>query len=215
MSLADTLQKHLVRPVDEKFEPWPCLILEYVPLGTLRDQCLNGNVPEDEILTILEQSLSALAYLHGLKPPIAHRDIKPDNILVQSLEPLYIKLADFGLAKAECQLETICGTSTYAAPEIAKYIGSSRSVPREKYTTAIEIWSLGVVILWCGYGLPDAGEGGGVLWCTQIIRRAKSRKSDDVIDLLTTPMLVRASNRQSAKTCWNRVLDFVHAIPRR
>jgi serine/threonine protein kinase len=101
MFLTDTLQDHLVKLVAERFGPWPCLILEYMPLETLRDQYLSGNVPEDDILTILEQSLSALAYLHGLKPPIAHRDIKPDNILVQSLEPLYIKLADFRLAQTK------------------------------------------------------------------------------------------------------------------
>lgn len=135
-----------------------------MPLGTLRDQYLSGNVPEDDILMIFEQSLSALAYLHGLKPPIAHRDIKPDNILVRCLNPLYIKLADFGLAKEKTTknpLKTICGTATYAAPEIAKYLGSSRDVPTGKYTTAVDSWSLGVVILWCGYGLPDPGEGGG------------------------------------------------------
>ena len=51
----------------------------------LKDQ-YSGNIPVHQVLTILQQSLSALAYLHGRNPPIAHRDIKPGNILVQSLE---------------------------------------------------------------------------------------------------------------------------------
>ena len=202
-------QDNLVKLVDAIYKPWPCLILEYVPLGTLKDQYPGANVAEGELLTISQQSLSALAYLHGRKPPITHRDIKPDNILVQSLQPLCIKLADFGLAKMTgSSLKTICGTATYAAPEIARYIGSSKDVPREKYTPAIDIWSLGVVILWCGYGLPRPGEGKGILWCTEIMRRAKSHEYDDIIDLLKTDMLVRASKRESADVCLSRVLEL-------
>ena len=73
---------------------------------------------------------------------------------------------------------------------------------------AIDIWSLAVVIFEYGYGLPYPGQGEGLLWCQDIAREANSYDSDDVIDLLTTAMLVCASQRESAETCLNRVLKF-------
>lgn len=42
------------------------------------------------------QVVAAVAYLHDLSPPISHRDIKPDNFLVELSG--YVKLIDFGLA---------------------------------------------------------------------------------------------------------------------
>jgi serine/threonine protein kinase len=146
--------------------------LEYLPLGNLEDQRIKRPFSRDETLTILQQSLSTLKYLHGRKPPIVHRDIKPENILVQSRDPLHIKFADFGLAKAGTDLKTICGTGTYLAPEVARYCGLSKTVPKEIYSEEVDIWSLGVVILKYAYGLPYPGEGGGVLWCEKIIEEA-------------------------------------------
>ncbi|KAF2178011.1 kinase-like protein [Zopfia rhizophila CBS 207.26] len=101
----------------------------------------------EDTLTTLLQSLSALEYLHGRETLIMHRDIKLENILVLTRDPLYIKLGDFGLTKVGGSLKTSCGTGTYFPPEIAKYFGLSRSEPKVKYTEAVDIWSLGVVIL--------------------------------------------------------------------
>ncbi|KAF2744334.1 kinase-like protein, partial [Sporormia fimetaria CBS 119925] len=78
-------------------------------------------------------------------PPIVHRDIKPENILVLSRSPFHIKLSDFGLAKAGSYLETRCGTLVYTAPEIAQYCRPN-SAGSPRYTCAVDIWSLGVVV---------------------------------------------------------------------
>jgi serine/threonine protein kinase len=160
-------------------------------------------------LFILQQSLSALKYLHEHKPSIVHRDIKPENILVQSRDPLHVKLADFGLAKASSYLNTICGTGTYLAPEIAKYCGLSKSVPKEKYTVEVDIWSLGVVVLKYGYGLPFPGKGGGIEWCDEIVKAVNDWDSEDLIDLLATAMLVtEAKSRHSATRCLDKALKL-------
>ena len=94
--------------------------MEYVPGGELssfiRDK---GSMPEVMVQQVARQVLHALHYLHKRK--ITHRDIKPDNILVSSYEPLTVKLSDFGLSKVvnqETFLKTFCGTLLYCAPEV-------------------------------------------------------------------------------------------------
>lgn len=61
---------------------------------------------------------SALEYLHSHFPPLAYRDIKPVNILVQFRMPFVIKLADFELIKNDFFLKTFYESNEYAAPEI-------------------------------------------------------------------------------------------------
>ncbi|KAI0054592.1 kinase-like protein, partial [Artomyces pyxidatus] len=84
--------------------------------------------------------------LHG--QGIAHRDIKLENILMQSLEPLYVKVADFGLAKvmqADIGLKSFTGTLAYMAPEVARMeeviIDSCPG-----YTHNVDNWSLGTAV---------------------------------------------------------------------
>lgn len=94
--------------------------MEYVGGGELSSYLSQrGLLSEPMVKTIARQVLRALQYLHSRK--ITHRDIKPDNILVASLDPLRIKLSDFGLSKVvqeETFMKTFCGTLLYCAPEV-------------------------------------------------------------------------------------------------
>ena len=77
------------------------------------------SIPEESVRSIARQILHALYYLHQRR--ITHRDIKPDNILIESFEPLRVKLSDFGLSKMvmdQTFLKTFCGTLLYCAPEV-------------------------------------------------------------------------------------------------
>jgi serine/threonine-protein kinase Chk2 len=180
--------------------PRPLLYLEYMPFGNLENAHKSNPFSRAECLTILSQSLAALVYLHGQPKPIAHRDIKPHNILVKNRdahhnpEHLHVKLSDFGLSKAGT-LRTFCGTDTYLAPEI------QMERPRHKYTEAVDIWSLGVVILRLTYGLPRPGHGSGIEWCEKIVKRVKSLKSDDLVDLLQKMLVIDPTARDSAVAC--------------
>jgi serine/threonine-protein kinase CHEK2 len=85
---------------------------------------------------------------------IVHRDIKPENILLVD-KNLHVKLADFGLAKIigeESFTTTLCGTPSYVAPEI---LADSRN---RKYTKAVDVWSLGVVLYICLCGFPPFSD---------------------------------------------------------
>lgn len=81
----------------------------------------------------------ALQYLHGTQ--IRHRDIKPQNVLVQGDR---VFLTDFGIALDWEHLSRSTTTADsgktwrYAAPEVARF---------EKRNTAADIWSLGCVFM--------------------------------------------------------------------
>lgn len=83
-----------------------------------------------------------------------HRDIKPENILLADKD-LSVKLADFGLAKIigeESFTTTLCGTPSYVAPEILE------NSKRRRYTRAVDVWSLGVVLYICLCGFPPFSD---------------------------------------------------------
>jgi serine/threonine-protein kinase Chk2 len=166
--------------------------------GNLLNEFERAPFSSEECSHILRQSLSALVYLHGRHEPIAHRDLKPQNILVKSRDPLHIKLADFGLAKAGT-LETHCGTFAYSPPEMQP---DSRS---RRHTVAVDIWSLGVVILQFGYGLPSPGYGGEMSWCVEIAEEASRWEPDGLIDILQGMLMIEANARDSAVTCLGAV----------
>ena len=52
------------------------------------------------------------------KSGLVHRDIKPENILMHSKERLEIKIADFGFASSDDDLNVFLGTPFYMAPEL-------------------------------------------------------------------------------------------------
>ena len=150
----------------------PFLVMPYFLLGNLEDLHSESPIAIEETIAICFQALNALQYLHPRG--VAHRDLKPENILIESRSPLSIKLADFGLANGRPDLKTVCGTKRYVAPEVC--LGS-------RYTTSVDLWSLGVIILQYLYGLPseprqrhqnqllklDEWE---LAWCRRVINHA-------------------------------------------
>ncbi|KAG6211182.1 hypothetical protein E4U50_002403 [Claviceps purpurea] len=145
------------------------IIMEYIPGGDLgRAVTTQSLFTVDMTRTMAAQLLSALGYLHANK--ITHRDVKPDNILIVSREPLVVKLTDFGLSKmidsAETFLQTFCGTLLYCAPEVyteyAEYDERGRRIrgkkvrrmPGQRYNHAVDIWSLGGVLFFSLTALP-------------------------------------------------------------
>jgi hypothetical protein len=96
---------------------------------------------EAEALALARDLAEGLAYLHGRPRACVHRDLKPGNILRIGGR---WKIADFGLARemrVSGAREKSCpfaGTPDYAPPEVYE------SVP---YTTAWDMWSLGVLLV--------------------------------------------------------------------
>ncbi|KAH0628721.1 hypothetical protein JD844_010169 [Phrynosoma platyrhinos] len=72
------------------------LIMEYVPLGSLRDYLPKHNVSLAHILLFAQQICEGMAYLHSLR--YIHRDLAARNVLLENEN--VVKIGDFGLAKA-------------------------------------------------------------------------------------------------------------------
>jgi len=124
------------------------MVQQYVSGGEMFDRIIEkDHFSEAEAVHVLKQILSAMQYLHSCG--IVHRDIKPENLLYKTKSAdSPIMLADFGLAKVLAQgqeMHTMCGTPGYVAPEIL--------LGKAGYTSACDIWSIGVVayILLCGF----------------------------------------------------------------
>jgi len=113
------------------------IVMEYVNNGELYQYIIDKKrLDVNEAKIIFVQLLSAIEYLHGNL--IAHRDIKAENILMDS--KLSIKLIDFGLANyiRNDRHNTACGSLMYAAPEVLMEIPYN---PMDA-----DIWSMGVVL---------------------------------------------------------------------
>tara|TARA_B110000211_G_scaffold233397_1_gene299507 strand:+ start:242 stop:1339 length:1098 start_codon:yes stop_codon:yes gene_type:complete len=108
-------------------------VLEYCNGGDLSYYIEQGITTFDT--KYFYEILDALEYL--FKNDILHRDIKPQNILINNNS---IKISDFGFAKSFEKNElitTFCGSPLYMAPEI---------ILNREYTYMSDIWSLGVVL---------------------------------------------------------------------
>lgn len=112
------------------------IVLEYCKNGTLHSFLDTRPLKEVHVNKFFSQIISALKYLYDKK--ILHRDLKPQNILLDNNNN--IKLTDFDFAKFfndDELLKTICGTPLYMAPEIIKY---------KEYNNKSDIWSLGIIL---------------------------------------------------------------------
>ncbi|OEU12181.1 protein kinase A [Fragilariopsis cylindrus CCMP1102] len=142
------------------------LVLEYVPETVYsisrRHHKHSIPLPLMFVKLYLYQLSRALAHIHALG--ICHRDIKPQNLLVNPKNQ-QLKLCDFGSAKAlvrgEPNVSYIC-SRYYRAPELI--FGST------DYTTAIDIWSEGCVGAELLLGQPLFPGDSGVDQLVEIIK---------------------------------------------
>jgi hypothetical protein len=103
-------------------EDWPYLIMRYYARGSLAGTLRGRGQPLDDTLAMCANVACALQYAHNLS--IVHRDVKPENILVDAYgEPA---LADFGISTdLDAATKTLrhAMTPAYAAPEVLQHGG--------------------------------------------------------------------------------------------
>ncbi|KIS65660.1 serine/threonine protein kinase ATG1 [Mycosarcoma maydis] len=118
---------------------------------------VDGGLNETIVRSILTQLAAALEFMRARD--IVHRDIKPQNLLLQPPDAAFLalgnpreipqmKVADFGFARhlsVNTLAETLCGSPLYMAPEILRF---------EKYDAKADLWSVGAVLFEMTVGKP-------------------------------------------------------------
>ncbi|XP_030638464.1 serine/threonine-protein kinase PAK 6 [Chanos chanos] len=114
------------------------VIMEYLQGGALTNIVSETRLTEEQIATVCEAVLQALAYLHS--QGVIHRDIKSDSILL-SLDGR-VKLSDFGfcaqISKDIPKRKSLVGTPYWMAPEV---------ISKSAYGTEVDVWSLGIMVV--------------------------------------------------------------------
>ena len=64
------------------YEESPYLVMPLCEKGSIDNKLREGLFSEDELAKVIEQVAAGLAYMHSLDPPLIHRDIKTDNVLL-------------------------------------------------------------------------------------------------------------------------------------
>lgn len=123
------------------------IVMDYVAGGSLRDLLIRqGPLPAALAFEVAAQVLDALAAAHAAQ--VAHRDIKPDNILLArpwsaELEGI-VRVSDFGISSVigEKMRKTtgLLGTPQYMSPEL---IGQGQAgPPSDVYSTGVMLYEL-------------------------------------------------------------------------
>src|SRR5690606_13493033 len=85
-------------------------VMEYVDGGTLGDRLRrDGALPRDEALRVVQETAWALAHAHARG--VVHRDVKPDNILLE-VGSDRVLVTDFGIARAGENTDPSVGAGT-------------------------------------------------------------------------------------------------------
>lgn len=127
------------------------LIMELITGGTLRELLAErGPMPPHAAAAVMRGMLTGLSVAHA--KGMVHRDIKPDNVLIDTSSR--VKLSDFGLVRAAAETtqstDQIVGTVAYLSPE---------QVDGGALTAASDVYSAGIVLFELLTGrTPFSGE---------------------------------------------------------
>ena len=186
------------------------LVMEYLPGGDFMNLLIKKDIlTEDEAKFYTAELILAIENIHKLD--CIHRDIKPDNVLIDKTG--HIKLSDFGLAKVSPKIFEInynnnenidfkpdthqknyscVGTAYYVAPEVLKKKG---------YGPEVDGWSVGVIFfeMLFGYAPFHSKETNQVChkvlnWQKYLVIPSKIKISKEAEDLIWK--LINNSNQR-------------------
>jgi len=116
-----------------------CILTEFMAKGNLRNVLqYEPNVPWRTKIKMAVDAAEGMHYLHSIKPPVVHRDLKSLNLLVA--QDYTVKVSDFGLSKVTSgfSLNSKVGSLNWCAPEVLL-----KSSP---YTSKGDVYSYGMVL---------------------------------------------------------------------
>ena len=145
-----------------------CVLREYVPGHALSEVAANRAFTDGEIIRVGMQLCDQLSCLHGMRPPVIHRDIKPQNVVLRPDGTAV--LIDFGISRvvSDDKADTLVyGTQGFAPPE---QYGFAPTDCRS------DIYALGMLLRWMRTGKADPPrEGDAAAWSAAPIDRVIAR----------------------------------------
>ncbi|GJN87498.1 hypothetical protein Rhopal_000447-T1 [Rhodotorula paludigena] len=183
------------------------ILMEWCQGGGIIDMMntrLQNRLTEGEILKIFSDVVEAVAHMHYQSPPLIHRDLKVENILLSP--PQTYKLCDFGsttrplprekvptsvegIQKIEHEINKTT-TLQYRAPELVDVWG------RKGFDEKIDIWALGVFLYkLCFYTTPFEEHGPLAILNAQYKFPPYPAYSSSIRSLIAAMLQERASQR--------------------
>ncbi|KAK7285875.1 hypothetical protein RJT34_20659 [Clitoria ternatea] len=179
------------------------IVLELCHPSTLLDRIADGAFSEAHACWVMRQLLEAVAHCHRVG--VAHRDIKPDNVLFDWEN--HVKLSDFGSAEwlgEGGSMSGVVGTPCYVAPEV---------VLGREYSEKVDVWSCGVVLYTMLAGVPpfygdsavdifEAVVRANLRFPTRIFRSVSSSVKDLIKKMICRDPSGRISAEQALRHPW-------------
>ena len=200
-----TLHHHFVSKGAKSDDVYLNLVLEYVPETvysvTKYYNSIKEAIPMITIKVYMYQLSRALAHIHGMG--ICHRDIKPQNLLIDPSRHV-LKLCDFGSAKClvagEPNVAYIC-SRYYRAPELI--------INASEYSTSIDVWSEGCVLAEFLLGQPVFVGGSGVEQIQEVVKILGTPTKEEM--KIMNPQYQEIIMPQTAKLPWANF--FKRSVP--
>ena len=155
--------------------PAPVLVMEFLP--TNLTSCIEqyGILPKEISYSILHDVALGLCYLHSQTPPIIHRDLSSNNVLLTA--NMTAKISDLGVARIlnltplqVSRMTETPGTPAYMPPEVM--------IANPKYGTSVDVFSYGIMMIHMFSGRwpepqvgPNRFEGDQLIPITEAERR--------------------------------------------
>ncbi len=193
------------------------ILMEFCAEGTLLDMINNRQealIGESQALFIIREVASGILHMHSQNPPIAHRDIKIENVLRVGNN---FKLCDFGSTsvetldpKKESKNSMLDKFSSFEKNTTFMYRPPEMCDPFSKFVICekVDIWMLGCILyalLFKQHPFQDAQKLTIINAHYYIPENAKSY-SEKLIDFVRLMLTPNPSNRPSAKD----VLNLIH-----
>ncbi|KAI8504359.1 Receptor-interacting serine/threonine-protein kinase 1 [Branchiostoma belcheri] len=149
---------HVVRLLGIVLEPGKyCLVVQYMRYGGLAGFLTKLDIPWPLRFRMSFQIIQGMNYLHHMTPPVIHRDLKADNVLVD--DAINVKIADLGLStwktwRSLSKLESKqrgeqpqherqrIGTISHVAPECLQDPNRKQNEKSDVYSFGIVLWEI-------------------------------------------------------------------------
>ncbi|WP_374689724.1 serine/threonine protein kinase [Promineifilum sp.] len=180
------------------------LVMDYVEGKSLSALLVErgGRLPEPEVLPWVRQVCDALTYLHTRTPPVIHRDIKPDNIILTG--DGRAMLVDFGISK----VYDPGGSTTVGAKAVTPGYSPPEQYGRAGTDARSDVYALGATLytLLTGQVPPDGPDLSSGAQALTPPRRLNPAISEEMSQAIMAAMMPSISQRLGSATAFRDAL---------